>query len=1024
MNQKLQAVIAFLLLSSGAWHLSAQNAVVDYLQRADKQYELGAYNVAVITLEEVLREEPGNTSALARKADCMVQLNRPFESLALYDRALSLGNPDPEVKLRYGHALMQGGDYVGAKRWYTQYAANNPIVGQHFAAAAEQAVKTNLAPSSYSIRAEAINTSGSEFGAAFLGDKLVFNSSRKDMPRSNKNGDAGVNELYMASTTYPEGLLQAPTYFLTEAQNNLLMNEGPISFNRSGTKAVFASNKFVEGSRQIAPKGMEMSLFVADVNAEGKLLNIRSFPYNKEGFGLGFPYLSEDGNTLLFASNLPEGLGGWDLYISNFDPLKGTWSLPRNLGGLVNTPGNEITPYVDGTRLYFSSDWHFGLGGLDIFKAEFQNGYATNITNLGKGVNSSRDDYGFIYQSSQRKGYFTSNRVEGKGNEDIWQVSELTEQFAIIVRDPNFQPVANAEVDLTACNGGTIRTDQTGRALFLGGWNAGACAVSIKKPGYTTVFLSINPSSDRNIAVTLVALPNAEAEAQKAKTPAELSEALGTILDAETKEPLLGATVTATPMPMGPKVEATSNTFGQYSLLLEPNRSYTIAITLKGYMDQVLNFYSSGAGNQATVSQVSLKKNIPSAARGEEGQAAFAWTTPTVKVSDAVIPAVPVSAPQENKPVASSMEPVKTISAPQENKPASAVRSASTENSPAPAKVMDGFAVQLTAFVTGATDVELSQFDELKQYGNFYQIREDQKNKLRMGVYTDRASAEYALQKARAIKKDAFLVEEKNINRDWAFQPLIGEPVMSPMIVSKNPVAEPAAAPVLVSTAAPLSYSVRIKSTEVGKSMLLNDLADLRQFGSLYTHIESGVLQLRVGPWTSLADAERVQQQIASKGYKEALVVLEKSPVEASSSTAAPVKASTQEPVRDPIPSTTLSSTTPRGVLPDLIGAGPAPAEVIAPVVVEEAEAGVEYMVRICSLSGDLSAFDVKKAEQAGGTVDARKSKTGSYVLLLTGFAQKEEAKKATQKIIELGYKEAYLVKEKQGDGILRRVVD
>lgn len=1022
MNQKLQAVIAFLLLSTGAWHLSAQNAVVDYLQRADKQFELGAYNVAVITLEEVLRQEPGNTSALARKADCMVQLNRPFEALALYDRALFLGHSDPEVKLRYGHALMLGGDYVGAKRWYTQYAVNNPIVGQHFAAAAEQAIKTNLAPSGYSVRAEAINTSGSEFGAAFLGDKLVFNSSRKDMPRSHKNGDAGVNELYIASVALPEGQLQSPAYFLPEAQNNLLMNEGPISFNRSATKAVFASNKLVEGSRQISPKGMEMALYVADVNAEGKLLNIQSFPYNKEGYGLGFPYLSEDGNTLLFASNLPEGLGGWDLYVSNFDPLKGTWSLPRNLGGLVNTPGNEITPYVDGTRLYFASDWHFGLGGLDIFKAEFQNGYATNVTNLGKGVNSSRDDYGFIYQNSKRKGYFTSNRSEGKGNEDIWQVSELTEQFAIIVRDPHFQPVADAEIDLTACNGGTIRTDQAGRALFLGGWNAGTCAVSIKKPGYTTVFLSINPSSDRNIAVTLVALPNAVAEAQKVKTPAQLSEALGTILDAETKDPVMGATVTATPMPMGTKVEATSNTFGQYTLLLEPNRSYTISFIAKGYMDQVLNFYSSGAGNQSTVSQVSLKKNIPSAARGEEGQAAFAWTTPTVKVSDAVVPA-PLSAQKENQPAASTKEPIKSKSAPQENEPSTTARNATFENQLAPAKVMDGFAVQLTAFVTGATDVELSQFEELKQYGNFYQIREDQKNKLRMGVYADRTTAEFALQKARAVKKDAFLVEEKNINRDWAFQPTMAEPVMSPMIVSKNPIAEPTAAPVLMSNAASLSYAVRVKSTEVGTPMLLNDLADLGQFGSLYTNVENGVLQVRVGPWASLADAERAQLQIASKGYREAVVVLEKAQVDAPATPASLVRTSNREPVRDPVPSSNMSNKTPRGVLPDLIGAAPVSAEELAPVLVEEAEADVEYMVRICSLSGDLSAFDVKKAEQAGGTVDARKSKTGNYILLLTGFAKKEDAQLATQKIIELGYKEAYLVKEKQGDGILRRVV-
>jgi hypothetical protein len=986
MNQKRQALVALLLLTAGALHLSAQNVVADYLQRAEKQFDLGAYNVAVITLEEILRQEPNNTSALAKKADCMVQLNRPFEALALYDRSLSLGNSNPEVKLKYGHALMQGGDYVGAKRWYQQYALTNPIVGQHFSAAADQAVKISTAPARFSVRSEGINTSGSEYGAAFFGDKVVFNSSRKDMPRSSKNGDAGANELYLATPTFPEGLLQSPTYFLSDAQNNLLVNEGPISFNKSATRAVFSANKWVEGSRQIAPKGMEMALFLADVNAEGKLLNIQPFPYNKEGYGVGFPFLSEDGNTLLFASNLPEGLGGWDLYVSNHDPLKGTWTSPRNLGGLVNTPGNEISPFLDENKLYFSSDWHQGLGGLDVFKAEFQNGYASNVSNLGIGVNSSRDDYGFIYQATKRKGYLTSNRSEGKGNEDIYQVTELSEQFAITVRDQNYLPLAEVEIDLSTCNGGMLRTDLAGTAQFLGGWNAGTCAVSIKKPGYSTVFLSVNASSDRNLAVTLVSLPQTTANAPIAKSAAQVSEALGIILDADTKDPILGAKITATPVPAGPKLDVLSNSFGQYTFQLEPNRSYTLSYTANGYTDQVLNFYSAGAGSQSTVSQVSLKKTSPSTARGENDSAVFAWTTPQKQAA----------------------APAKTISAPAETKPT-------------PNNLVDGYSVQLTAFVTGATDVELSQFEELKKHGNLYQIKEDQKNKLRLGVFSERATAELALQKARAIKKDAFLVEEKAINGDWVYQPAPKELELGPMIVSKSAAVEPvAAAPVLHAAASPVSYAVRVKSVESTKTLVLNDLIELSQLGNLYTQVENGWILVKLGPWTSLNEAERIQATLAAKGHGEAVVIPERTvPAVKSSSSPTSVSPLASNPVKG------APVTTPRGGLPDLLGPVPNAPEVLAPVTLAAAEEEeVDFMVRICVLSGDLSAFDVKKAEQAGGQVDARMSKTGNYVMLLTGFDGKASAQKAAQKIIELGFKEAYLVKEKQGDGILRRVVD
>lgn len=985
MNPKRQALVAILLLTAGALHLSAQNVVADYLNRAEKQFDLGAYNVAVITLEEVLRQEPNNTSALAKKADCMVQLNRPFEALALYDRSLSLGNADPEVRLKYGHALMQGGDYMGAKRWYQQYAQTNPIVGQHFAAAADQAIKISAAPARFSVRSEGINTGGSEYGPAFFGDKVVFNSSRKDMPRSIKNGDAGVNELYLATPSFPEGLLQSPTYFLSDAENNLLMNEGPISFNKMATRAVFTANKLVEGSRQIAAKGMEMALFVADVNAEGKLLNVQPFPYNKEGYGVGFPFLSEDGNTLLFASNLPEGLGGWDLYVSNYDPLKGTWTAPRNLGGLVNTPGNEITPFLDENNLYFSSDWHQGLGGLDVFKAAFQNGYASNISNLGIGVNSSRDDYGFIIQSSKKKGYLTSNRSGGKGNEDIYQVTELSEQFVITVRDQNFSPLSDAEIDLSACNGGTLRTDQAGKAQFLAGWNAGTCAVSIKKPGYSTIFLSINASSDRNIAVNLVGQPQSVANTPNTRSAAQIAEALGVILDAETKDPVLGAKITATPVPAGPKVDVLSNSFGQYTFQLEPNRSYTLSYSAKGYADQVLNFYTAGPGSQSTVSQVSLKKTVTSSSRGENDSAAFAWITPQKQAAE---PSKPVSAPAESKPAATNL--------------------------------VDGFSVQLTAFVTGATDVELNQFEELKKHGNLYQIKEDQKNKLRLGVFSDRATAELALQKARAIKKDAFLVEEKAINGDWVYQPAPKELELGPMIVSKSAAVEPvAAAPVLSAAASPAAYAVRVKSVESNKTLVLNDLMELHQLGNLYTQVENGWILVKLGPWNSLKEAEQIQATLVAKGHQEAVVIPERA-VPGVKTYSAP--ASNSSPAS--IPAKSVPTTTPRGGLPDLLGPVSSAPEVLAPAAPSAAEEGVDYMVRICALSGDLSAFDVKKAEQAGGQVDARKSKTGNYVMLLTGFDGKEAAQKAAQKAVELGFKEAYLVKEKQGDGILRRVVD
>lgn len=170
---------------------------------------------------------------------------------------------------------------------------------------------------------------------------------------------------------------------------------------------------------------MNMSLYIADV-VNGEWQNTKPFPYNGVDYATGFPSLTDDGNTLVFASNnssTTTGGKGWDIYVSNF--VNGEWSAPRNLGAPLNTSGNEITPFYSGADLYFSSDWHIGLGGFDVFRAQLANNDVTNIFHLGPGINSSYDDYGFIFNAQQNTGYLTSNRPGGRGNEDIWQVQKI-----------------------------------------------------------------------------------------------------------------------------------------------------------------------------------------------------------------------------------------------------------------------------------------------------------------------------------------------------------------------------------------------------------------------------------------------------------------------------------------------------------------------------------------------------------------------------------------------------------------------
>lgn len=496
----LPAVICTFLTAA----LTAQTSVKEDILRADKQFDLYAYNLALRTYEQVLKQEPNNAHALARTGDCYFQLNRPQDALTWYDQAVVRGNADSDVMLRYGKALMQTGDYVGAKKWFVLYSENNRAVGQHFAQMCDFALQASRKDPMFQAFDEPLNTAASDYGPAFYGNKVVYSSARTDIQRKTSartsadwTGSA-YNQLYVTQRNPGDNYLQNPSFLRSDLQNNF--NEGPLSFSGDGRRVAFCRNNFIDGTRQIAEKGVNMSLHIADVS-EGNWLNEKAFPYNGSSHATGFPSLSPDGNTLYFASNQEGGFGGWDIYVSTW--AGGAWTTPRNLGASINTAGNEVTPFFDGNNLYFSSDWHNGLGGMDVFRADLDNGYIRNILHLGTGVNSPRDDYGFIFDAGTGIGYLTSNRSEGRGNEDIWQLRKRVDEFVISVTDARQNPIPLAELDFSACNAGIKQTDSYGQYAFAVAAGKADCRITVRKTGYRPVVVPISSAGEKNINAVL-----------------------------------------------------------------------------------------------------------------------------------------------------------------------------------------------------------------------------------------------------------------------------------------------------------------------------------------------------------------------------------------------------------------------------------------------------------------------------------------------------------------------------------------
>jgi tetratricopeptide (TPR) repeat protein len=967
------------LLFSASCRLFAQKTTLNEdLIKADRQFSLYAYNLAMQTYEQVLKEEPNNGQALAGIGDCYFQLNNPAQSLEWYGKAVLLGNTDADVHLRYGKALLQTGDYGGAKEQFIAYAEKNEKEGKHFASLCEYAEKYASKVPDWLAKNESINTEFADYCPAYWNGKIVYNSSRKDLApksRSIEGPATSQNYLLVTQRNPDNGQLQKPQNLRSELQNN--RNEGPASFSADGKRVVFCRNNFINGTRQIVETGVNMSLYTADIDINGKWKNIKPFLFNGSDHATGFPALSPDGRTLFFSSNKPGGFGGWDIYVSLYKD--GNWMEPRNLGYALNTAGNEVTPYFDGANLYFSSDWHLGLGGLDVFKADIKHLEVTNVANMGIGVNSQRDDYGFIFNSRDNIGYVTSTRQGGRGNEDIWKITKkpnnelvatptetktenvrpdggsnkdatalhvknkAAQRLYLLVTSKNGLKMQGAEVDLTHCGIKKGLTDNNGHFSFDALNEAVDCNVTIRKPGYQETKVALLKFGTHNVHITLL--------------PESKQSFSGVVYDARTNTPLRGVSVQIQ-FEDGTTLDTQTNTAGAYVLLIEPGSTYLINYYKIGYITQVSKtFLASGMGK---IPGLKLEKESgvekPMVTVVEKG-VSKSINNPNVNVN--------------TKPTASTssvQQPMKL--------------SAGTSRAP-----VKSYAIQLAAMPDEPSVSSLSRYQSLTKEGNIYVRKEQKLNKIRLGTYATKAEALAVLKKITAAQtqKDAFLVEEYGAGDTY-------------VVGAKNTAAQkdtPVSKLVSKGGIKPTIFAVQVVRMAAGKAISVSDYSALRGLGNLYSTVENGNSLVRLGVWSEYDAAERVKQEAVKRGFPNAVVVEEKG-------TSAEIQ-------------TFLVSKTP-------VAAGAPPKKFgekgVQPAVnssTERKEITKPYFIRIAALSNP-DRFDASSLKDLGSIVKRKAEfSPGITIVLLSGFSTEAAAEKALQKVVGKGYYDAYIMKEEKG---------
>ena len=337
LKKTMLLAVAFCLFGIG---LQAQSS----LKRANKQYELKAFNLAIKSYQKVLSKQENNVGALTGIADSYRHLNQMTQAAEYYERAVQQRKVNQEAFLNYGKTLKAIGQYDEAKKWFNRYAQKYPADGRQYAASCDFAKEHRNDAALFEVVNEYINTSGSDFGATMFGTAAVYSSTRNDILKEGTTKNNWTNStgshLYF-TTSDGSGYLKPPTYVHDNINSNV--NQGPVAYSSDGRWVAITKNNFVEGSRQIPSSGIELSLYIADVTSGGNWKGSKALPFNGSGYSTGYPCFSPDGNTLYFASDRPDGFGGFDIYISR--RTGNTWSAPENAGAIINSAGNEISPF-------------------------------------------------------------------------------------------------------------------------------------------------------------------------------------------------------------------------------------------------------------------------------------------------------------------------------------------------------------------------------------------------------------------------------------------------------------------------------------------------------------------------------------------------------------------------------------------------------------------------------------------------------------------------------------------------------
>ena len=400
-------------------------------------------------------------------AESYKNTNQNDLSASVYAGFINQAEAKSEDFYNYASVLRMEGKYDESNVWMDKFKSVSPsdIRAVDYARNVNELKNIQKDVGRFTISHLAINTDNQDFGPSYFeNDKVVFASSRKGLKSVKRYynwNEMPFLDLYVSDIDSIE--LVNPKQ-LTKKLNNK-MHEGPASFNKEGTYMAFTRNNYEGKSSEGTIK---LKLFFSTKDEDGSWSKEEPFKLNSNEYSVGHASLNSDGSEMYFASDMPGGKGGVDIYKITKDK-EGKWGTPINLGDKINTEGNEMFPFYQEEQgvLFFASNGHFGLGGLDLFySAEKKDGSYDKIFNAGVPLNTRFDDFALIVDQKMKKGYFSSNREGGKGDDDIYSFLMhkpfvFGKQIKGIAKDTKGNILANTKVNLYDQTGKVIETVTT-----------------------------------------------------------------------------------------------------------------------------------------------------------------------------------------------------------------------------------------------------------------------------------------------------------------------------------------------------------------------------------------------------------------------------------------------------------------------------------------------------------------------------------------------------------------------------------